>query len=133
MLRYLLLLFAFSGLVACSSAARVSNGDATEPDGLSGLAAFVKADLQAAYDDAVKHSDITGANCWGALLRHVGDGKVGDIPAIKGVASAWQAARDLRRRVQAGNPVLEDINRGCAAMFVEAKFTLLKLGIMGLR
>ena len=96
------------------------------------IASIKKADLTAALADATAKGDLTGAQCWTTLLKYVDGAGAVTVPPIdiQGVASALQGARDIRRSMASGDPKAEDINRGCAPLFIEAQVTIAKLGMM---
>jgi hypothetical protein len=131
-----LIAFAFSGCIQHHVPVTVATGGtATAPADetpLMQLASFTAADLKQASDNAKASGDLTGQMCWDTLAKYVGTGTLANVPQIKGGASAFQAVRDVRRGIDSArtNPVLEDINRGCAPLITEARITLIKLGLL---
>jgi hypothetical protein len=96
------------------------------------LRTFTLADLDAAHASAVAHQDPVAAGCWQA----VGDAlrAQGEIPSTaaasssSGAATAWQIARNVRRRIGAGVP--DAVNTACAPLVLDAQKTLARLGLM---
>lgn len=122
-MRHFLILLALVSLTACAEVQTNIQAD------LAKVQAITVPDLQAAFEDAKAHNDMAAANCYFTLLAVV-QSKV-QMPTIKGVASAFQASRD----VVSGNVVndlAKNVNIGCAALFVDVNFTLAKIaGTMG--
>lgn len=118
-------------ITACSPATSTTAPDQSLQEAAKSLAQFAHEDLQQAIVIAGQTDDQTAITCYQTLDKYVGAGRVLDIPEIKGLVSAFQTGRNLLRRVRGTNPVLEDINRGCAALFTDAKFTLIRLGLIG--
>ena len=95
-------------------------------DDVEALTRFVAADIRAALADAKIHEDQSAVQCWTVLLA-----KVEDLPRLTaspvvGAASAFQKARNARRRFDAG--VSEEVHIACAAMLDDARSTILRLG-----
>lgn len=91
------------------------------------LQLVTSADIDAAIALAQQSNDADGLACWMAVKAAMPAGADGVQVEIKGVASAWQAGRNLRRSVDAGiNP---EVHRACAVLVVDAEQTAGKLGL----
>jgi len=112
-------------LAGCASGSPLAPGGS-----LADLARFTVDDLTAALADAQAHGDQAGVNCWATLLGVVQSGVVVRPPTVKGIASAIQVKRDLMGASGGGGAsvLAKQINVGCAALFVDENYTLLKLG-----
>lgn len=87
---------------------------------------FTLADVREAKASAIAHHDATGEACWTAAeawLVERGEARVTDVS--KGLASTWQAARNVRRTYDTGLP--EAVRFNCALVYAEAKRTARRL------
>jgi len=102
-----------------------------EVEGLSALGAFAVEDLKWALADAQAHQDQAAVSCYTTLLDVVQSGAL-HVTRPKGAISAFQAGRDILGRGGSGgvSALLQRINLGCAALFVDSKLVLLKLGLL---
>lgn len=131
---FALVAFSMLAFTACSPVTSpTASPDQALQEAAKSLAQFAHDDLQQAIVIANQTNDQTAIMCYQTLDKYVGAGRVIDIPEIKGLVSAFQVGRNLLRQAKGTNPVLEDINRGCAALFTDAKITLIKLGLMGIK
>lgn len=100
---------------------------------LGDLTKLTTADLTAALADATAHNDQAAMQCYPVLMK-----VVASLPAVApasqpaGVVSAFQAARDLVKTVQAQTDagqgsVVQAVNLGCAALFNDAQGDVLRL------
>lgn len=89
----------------------------------SPLKAFVLADIQAALAIAREGEDRMAIMCWETLADIVAKDKTG--VKVKGVLSAFQKARNRRRKVQSG--VDEELQISCAPMAVGSGTAVLRL------
>ena len=87
-------------LTGCASAVPDALTAAPEADEspLSGLTDLAERDLTAALNDASAHDDVIAAQCYAFLLGKLPDVGTG-IQAPVGVVSAFQKARNIRRKV----------------------------------
>lgn len=86
-------------------------------------------DIDAAIELARIGEDADGMACWQAVKAAMPAGGGAATVKIAGVASGWQAARNVRRGIQAGiDPV---VHRACAVLVVDAEQTAGKLGLRG--
>lgn len=124
MIRSLLALLVALGLAGCGTLPNtVQNGDTQ--DEVEALVQFASDDLRAALADANAHGDVIAATCWSKLLE-----KVDDLPRLTegrviGAASAYQKARNIRRRVDAGWS--DDVRLACAALADDGRSVLARL------
>jgi PBP1b-binding outer membrane lipoprotein LpoB len=94
--------------------------------GQSKLQEITTADVDAAIEMAKAGNDQDGLACWMAIKAVMPATGVAQID-VKGAASALQAARNVRRSVQAGvDPV---VHKNCAVVILDAEQTALKLGL----
>ena len=115
-------------LIAIALAASLSacaGGSLDTQDDVERLARFTAADIRVALADATVHEDQAAMQCWGVLLA-----KVEDLPRLTaspvvGAASAYQKARNARRRIDGG--VSEEVHIACAAMLDDARSTVFRL------
>ena len=85
---------------------------------------YTAGDLNAAI--ALAQDDPDAAACYTAILKSQ-DGKRTVDVKIEGPVSAFQKARNLRRGLDAGIP--PDVHRKCAVLIVDARRTLVRLGL----
>lgn len=98
---------------------------------LGKVQAFAETDLKAALADATAQSDAEAIACYSTLLAVLPSLAQAVPPAPVGVVSAFQATRDVVTAGTSGVSALaKRINLGCAALFVDANATLLKLGTL---
>lgn len=115
---------ALLALTACGTLPNtVQDGDTQ--DEIEALVAFASDDLRAALADAQAHNDVIAATCWGKLLE-----RVEDIPRLTetrviGAASAYQKARNIRRRVDAGWS--DEVRLACAALADDGRGVIRRL------
>lgn len=83
-------------------------------------------DVDAAIELAKAGGDADGLACWEAIKAAMPATGAASID-VKGVASALQAARNVRRGIQAG--VDPAVHRNCAVLVLDAQQTALKLGL----
>jgi hypothetical protein len=90
------------------------------------LEKVTKVDLDSAIAQATAAGDDQAVKCFTLVQDFVGKG----APAadIKGVFSAFEATRLLRKRVDTGVP--EDLHIACAPLILDARVTLVKLGLI---
>jgi len=98
-----------------------------DPNIFERLAAITEADRAAAEADALAHNDLLALTCWRTLARYIG-GVETPSGEIKGVLSAYQRARDLRRSAGAGAP--DDLRLGCSAMVQDSRDFVLKMAVI---
>ncbi len=102
-------------------------GSITGDDPLSRLGDFTVADLKAANDLAVSADDQIAMACYPELIKFVE--RVGDFRAetrtVAGAFSAYQRARNVRRRLELGLP--DSLRIGCAALLNDSKRSVLRL------
>jgi hypothetical protein len=107
----------------CATAPRTGNP-------LTDLRTFTVDDVQAALDDATAHNDLAASNCYGTLIEVLTAPAPARTPP-KGLVSTFQQARDLLNTGTGAQGLAQRVNIGCAALFVDAQFTLAKLGLVG--
>lgn len=94
-------------------------------------------DLLAATARATAVGDKIGALCYSTLAKYVDstDATLGNSLQFAGVWDAFEAARIGVKAGMAGsladNPVLQDLQIGCAPLVGDIRLTLIRLGIMG--
>lgn len=106
-------------LLSLSACAALPQGDR------QALADFTVSDLKAAHASAVQTNDAVAARCWEVLAKHVNERAAAPTTEAVGAATAWQMARNLRRRLEQGVP--EEVNAACAPLVTSAAGTVLKL------
>lgn len=119
MLRCVVVLMAMMTAVAGCAMTDTKAGDK--------LRTVTVADLEAAKAQADATNDPQASLCYSKVIDFVNARGVttGDV---RGVFSAFQTARSLRRGVDQGIP--EDLHNACAPLVVDAHITLLKLGLI---
>ena len=85
---------------------------------------YTAGDLKAAI--ALAQDDPDATACYQAILK-VQDGKRKVDVKVEGPVSAFQKVRNLRRGLGAGIP--PDVHRKCAVLVVDARRTLVRLGL----
>lgn len=110
-------------LSGCATVAGSSPAQGAAEDQLEKV---TKADLDSAIAEASAAGDDQAVKCFTLVQDFVGKG----APAadIKGVFSAFEATRLLRRRVDTGVP--EELHIACAPLILDARITLVKLGLI---
>lgn len=94
-------------------------------------------DLLAATARATAAGDKIGALCYSTLAKYVDstDATLGTALQFAGVWDAFEAARIGVKAGTSGsladNPVLQDLQIGCAPLIGDIRLTLIRLGIMG--
>jgi len=91
---------------------------------------FTATDLRAALDAATAQGDVVAANCYSTLLLVLKAQGGQPAPVVKGAFSAFQAARGAVADAQKLDGVASQINMGCAALFVDANFTMAKMALL---
>jgi len=89
---------------------------------------FAIEDVQVALDSAMEQGDRPAINCYSTLLDVIRIKSETSLPKIKGVVSAFQATRNAIDG-SGRNNLMKQINLGCAALFVETNYTILKMGL----
>ena len=95
------------------------------------------ADLAAAEARAIAGNDKIAAICFHTLQRYVAspDATIGQSLKFAGAWDAFEAARLGIKGATSGslsdNPVLQDLQIGCAPLVGDIRLTLIRLGIMG--
>ena len=99
---------------------------------LSDLQQFTLADLNQALADANAHNDQAASQCYSTLIAVINEGLPDLPPKPIGAISAFQALRDIIGQGPGkADAIAKRINLGCAALFVDANFTLAKLLAIG--
>lgn len=92
---------------------------------LGRISQLAQADVQAALDDANAHGDVIAAQCYAHILA-----VIPTLPnaaaAPKGVVSAFQKARNIRRRVDQG--ISDEFTLACGPLITDTRRTALKIG-----
>ena len=114
-------------LSACATAGTLGT-DPSPEDGLSRLAAFTINDLQDADKQAVAAGDDIAHLCYPALIQFITE-RQGDTGTVSGAFSAFQRARNVANRVDAGLP--QYLLIGCAPLFTDARLMLAKMALVG--
>lgn len=123
-------------LTGCSTVAydAAKAADPTGKNALAQIAAFKVADLQAAAARAKAGNDPAGAQCYTGLLTVIGQAQAA-VTAQGGFAGpidTFEGARILANQGPGqANGVAQQINMACAALFVDAQATLVRLGVTG--
>lgn len=90
-------------------------------------------DLQAALADATAHNDLPAMQCYPVLIQVVQSlPTTSPLKEVYGPVSAFQAARDLSKAIQANvgrSALVQTVNLGCAALFNDVQGDILRLGI----
>lgn len=107
------------GLAGCST--QLVQGEAK-----SKLAVVTMEDLDVAIASAQAENDPQAVTCYTEVKAWVNSHPSGT--SVKGVFSAFEAARLVRRRVDLGIP--ESLHNACAPLIVDANVTLVKLGLI---
>lgn len=89
------------------------------------LAAFALADLRMAHRNAVSRDDVVAATCYAHLAAVVEARAVSVEFSVIGPVSAFDQARAIRRRIDAG--VSDQTRLACSALFSETKMTLARI------
>jgi len=86
-------------------------------------------DLQAALDDATAHNDVFAMQCYSGALAYIADHPLANLkPNIKGVASAFQAARDGVKFIEASNGLVPpELVQACGPLALDAQNDIAKL------
>jgi hypothetical protein len=109
-------------LVGCDPAAPFDLSKVTVPD------------LQAALARATAADDKPAIQCYAGLIPIIQSlpGQIPD-PNFAGVVDAFEAARILSKKAQgfsgANNPLIQNVNLACAALFNDTQGDLLRLGL----
>jgi hypothetical protein len=130
----LVVLLVFTG---CSTMALTANVKAAQsaPNPLAGLAAFTIADLQAADATAVAGGDLAGHACYPVLVQVIQQVQAqqkatGTAPA--GPISLFEAARVLVKTGPGSvQGLAQQVNVGCAALFVDSQVTIANIAALG--
>ena len=84
---------------------------------LGGLTAATRTDLLEARASAEAHDDRLAAMCWDHLLARLDGGGI-RITEIKGIASAYQKARNVRRLAAEG--LSDELKIACGPMLLDS-------------
>ena len=95
-----------------------------------GIGKIAGPDLEAALVMANAQNDVAAINCYSTLLVVLKEQGGQTAPVIKGAFSAFQAVRGKIQGAGQLDAVADKINIGCAALFVNANFTMAKLWFM---
>lgn len=101
----------------------VRNGDTQ--DEIVALAELAKADVESALADARAHKDKAAVLCYAELLDKLEDLPKLTASRVVGPVSAFQKARNIRKRIDEG--VSEDVEIACAALANETRGTLRRI------
>ena len=96
--------------------------------GCAGLVPLARDDVQAALAIAQAAKDPAGIACAQAIMASLGDPAAPKPPQPAGAFSAFMAARELRRSVDAGPD--EAVRNACAPLVLDTMQTLSRLGLM---
>lgn len=111
-------------LGACSSLPdTVQNGDPR--DEIAALTELAKTDIESALSDARAHKDKAAVLCYSELLDKIEDLPKLTASRVVGPVSAFQKARNIRKRIDEG--VSEDVEIACAALANETRGTLRRI------
>lgn len=125
-----------SGCTQAGLEAQAALHVAESPDQVvAAIRAWKAIDLQAAAARATAANHRAGMTCYPTLLKYVGaDTTVGESLKVAGMFDAFEAGLLAARGGVQGleqNPAVQDIHLNCAALVSEARFTLIKLGVIG--
>lgn len=120
-------------LAACAGSVTLPDGRmaaAATPiqDNLQKVAAFTIADLANADADAVANNDQIAHMCYPALSRFVTELQGSASGTVSGAFGAFQRARDLANKANAGLP--QYLTIGCAPLFVDANAMIVRIAAL---
>ncbi len=113
----------YIALVALLLSGCASVGETVLGAGTSGAARFDPTDVEAAIKIAQDTKDPVAEACFKAIRAHTDKSPA---PEVKGIVSAYAAARAAAHAAQAG--LAEDVHVACAPLVVDAAQFNLKLG-----
>lgn len=125
-MKKLLTFAAFVSFIFLTGCASIAGTSPVQGAAESSLEKVTAADLDGAIAAAQAGGDIQAVACFTEVKNFTGN-----MPAhadVKGVFSAWEGARLLRRRI--GDGVPEALHNACAPLLIDARITLLKLGVI---
>lgn len=96
--------------------------------GCASLVPMARDDVLAALAIAQAAKDPAGVSCAQAIMASLGDPAAPKPPPPAGAFSAFMAARELRRSVDAGPA--EAVKNACAPLILDMMQTLARLGLM---
>ena len=129
-MKWLIGLIAGSLILSGCATGAGSGGNAENP--LANLEKFTIADLQAADARAVAAGDAAGHQCYPVLIGVIqsAQAKAGSAKPT-GPIDLFEAGRILAMQgPQSVSGVAQQVNLGCAALFIDANMTLARLGLM---
>jgi hypothetical protein len=83
--------------------------------------AFVLSDIESARKIAIAHDDVLAEKCYDVLYVYIETAKV-EFSSAAGAITAYQKARTLRRKAQAGLP--DDVRMWCGALVSDSRRSL---------
>lgn len=128
---YLVLAVVMAGMLAlngCATPAPATGepeAPTTEGGALGRLAVATADDVAEARRSAAAHGDALALVCWDYLARRIEQGGGVYITEVKGVASAYQKARNVRRVVAGG--LSDEAKMACAPMLLDSAAALGRL------
>jgi len=124
MRNFLALSLAGALLAGCASSDPPAIGAADDGQVLGDLSILVATDVQAALDDATAHDDPIAAQCYQHILT-VLPTLPNALTAPKGVVSAFQKVRNLRRRADQG--ISDEFTIACGPLIADSRRAVLKI------